>query len=306
MSRNKGIGELWKSVQAVDRAAVRRRVAALKRDYPDATRDQLHNRLVYAKCLQAGTVGAVTGVTAIVPVVGRVAGVVLGSLADATVVTTLQAELVAETFVLYDFELPEQAERMAVVAVAATNFGATAVSAEVARSVAKQAGAWLGRGVARRALPIASIATSAAGNVGVTYLVGMRAQALCTMRDQPVDDWGDLLRGITSIDERKVMQWAGKAASAAIEALGATATSMLSRLNALVQPARTMVITATRRAKPAAKRGAAPKSAAAKRAAAAKKTTAASPRKRAPAKPAGKAAARGAARKPTPRRGKSG
>jgi uncharacterized protein (DUF697 family) len=273
MSRNddkgRGLTDMWRSVKAVDRAAVRRRVADLKRDFPRASKETLHKKLVYAKCMQAGAVGAVTGVTSIVPVIGRVAGVVMGSLADATVVTTLQAELVAETFTLYDYDLPEHAEHMAVVAVAATNFGATAISAEIARNIAKGAAQFLGKNVARRALPIASIATSAASNVGVTYLIGMRAQALCTARDLPPDDLPDLLRQVTNIDERKLVEWAARAARDGVEQLGNTAASWLARLNELARaPKRLIVQTRSTRSSGGAKK------AGTKRASSAKKATA--------------------------------
>ena len=307
MSRNDGKGrgltDLWRSVKAVDRAAVRKRVADIRRENPRASKETLHKKLVYAKCMQAGAVGAVTGVTSIVPVIGRVAGVVMGSLADATVVTTLQAELVAETFTLYDYDLPEHAEHMAVVAVAATNFGATAISAEVARNIAKGAAQFLGKNVARRALPIASIATSAASNVGVTYLIGMRAQALCTARDLPPDDLPDLLRQVTNIDERKLVEWAARAARDAVEQMGNTAASWLGRLNDLARaPKRLIVQTRTTRKSTAAKKASEThKSSVAKKAA----TTRSAPAKRATKRPVSKKTAGKATKRSTTQAPKS-
>src|SRR5262245_28216313 len=115
--------ELWRNVDAVDNEAARARVAALRKRWPKDSNDELHRKLVQAKCLQAGAVAAAGNLLGSVPLVGRALGPLVGTFADATVVTTLQAELVVETFILYGVELPERAERMTVAAIAATNVG---------------------------------------------------------------------------------------------------------------------------------------------------------------------------------------
>ena len=225
--------QLWQGIEAVDRAAVRQRIARLKRDNRGVSLDRLHQRLVYSKCVQAGAIGAVTELTGFLPLVGRLAGSVLGPLADAALVTTLQAELVAETFALYGVDLPESSERMAVFAIAATNIGANVVGARVVSVVASQAARVVGGTIARRALPLASIATVAATNVAVTYATGMRAQALCKMRDSTIDDWPELLGKVTMIDTRKLTKLATSSASAAIEQVGEVSRSLLARLRAM-------------------------------------------------------------------------
>ncbi len=269
-------GELWGHVDKLDRAAVRSRVAAIRRHNPGLSRDGIHRKLVYAKCVQAGVVGGISGMAGLVPVLGKVAQTVLGPIADAALVTTLQAELVAETLALYDVDLPDHAERMAVLAVAATNIGAAAVSKEAAQAVAKQAARIIGGTLAKRAMPIAGIVTTAAANIGVTYLIGMRAQALAKMKDAPLEDWPDLIRGVTSLDERKLARWAADAAKNAIDSVAHTTTGWLSKLNSYVRPmipgtSRSVRVvpkkaSAKPRRKPAAKRPTAPRKRAAKRA----------------------------------------
>lgn len=229
-------GDLMGHVARLDRATLRSRVAALRRKHPGLSKDALHRKLVHAKCLQAGMIGAVSGMAGLVPVLGKVAQNVLGPIADAALVTTLQAELVAETLALYDVDLPEHVERMALMTVAATNMGAAAVSKEAAKAVARQAARLVGGTIAKRAMPIAGIATTAAANIGITYLIGMRAQALAKMKDAPIEDWPDLIRNVTSLDERKLARWAADAAKDAIDDVGATATGWLARLNEYVRP----------------------------------------------------------------------
>ncbi|HET9482529.1 MAG TPA: hypothetical protein VFO79_01110 [Xanthomonadales bacterium] len=282
-------GDLMGHVAKLDRAGLRSRVAALRRDHPKLSKDGLHRKLVHAKCIQAGLIGGVAGMAGLVPVLGRMAQTVLGPIADAALVTTLQAELVAETLALYEVDLPDDAERMAILAVAATNMGAAAVSKQAAKAVAHQAARLVGGTIAKRAMPIAGIVTTAAANIGVTYLIGMRAQALAKMKDAPLEDWPDLIRGVTSLDERKLARWAADAARSAIDEVSDTALGWLSKLNGYVRPmipgtSRSKRVEPTRAkprrkraakpaakratpAKPAAKRSTAPRKATAKRAA---------------------------------------
>lgn len=295
-SKQPASGTFWGHANKVDIRSVRARVAALKREHPQLSRDTLHRNLVHAKCLQAGMIGAVSGLAGLIPVLGRAAQTLLGPLADAALVTTLQAELVAETLEIYDVVLPEHAQRMAVMAVAATNVGAAAVSKQAALVVTHQAARLIGGSLARRALPIAGIVTSAAANIGITYLIGMRAQKLARMKDAPIEDWPDLIRGVTSLDERKLARWAADAARAGIDQVADTATGWLSKLNDYVRP----MIPGTRHSKRVVAKKAGPRKRRPARAAdrptatapanASRKTTAkrAASKRSAPSKPAAK------------------
>jgi uncharacterized protein (DUF697 family) len=226
--------ELWHAIEATDRPAVRRRIAEFKRDNPGVGRDELHKRLVYAKCLQAGLIGAVSGLTEIIPGVGRVIGLALGPLADATLVSALQAELVAETFALYGVELPHQLERMAVLGIAATNIGAKQAGVHAAKAIGRRALQLPGGRLLGVALPLAGIATNAAANIAVTYAIGMRSRALCRMKDASLEDWPNLLREVTMIDERRLARWAGEAASAAFDQVTNVTRTWLDRLGEFV------------------------------------------------------------------------
>jgi hypothetical protein len=192
---------------------------------------------VQNKCIQAGIVGALSSATGMLPGVGRIIGTALGSLADAGIVTTLQAELVVETFLLYEVRLPHAAEQAAVVTIAAANLG----TKEIGRAVAAQLAETLSRSMAgrliARALPLANVATSAATNVALTYAVGQRAQALARMKDARLDEWPDLMRQLTSFDERRLTDWATSAARQAVGAVAESTANWRNRLAALVPDA---------------------------------------------------------------------
>jgi len=226
--------ELWKALRKADRKAAKARVVALRRRLPDADNDELHRLLVQSKCLQAGAYGALSAVVELVPGVGRLAGVFLGPAIDIGTVTALQSELVIETFALYEVELGDAGERFAILAIAATNVGATHASSMVAKLLKRYAGAVIGDFVLKRALPIAKIATVATKNIALTYAIGMRAEAVAKFRDADLEEWPKLMRQVTNIDESTLVEWATSAARTAIDQVQESAKSWVGRVTGLL------------------------------------------------------------------------
>ena len=225
---------LWKSMRKSDRKAAKERVAALRKRLPDAELEELHRLLVQSKCLQAGAIGALSAVVELVPGAGKLAGVFLGPVIDTATVTALQAELVLETFALYDLDLGDAGERFAILAIAATNVGATHASSIVAKLLKRYAGALIGGFVLKRALPIAKIAPVATKNIALTYAIGMRAQAVARFRNAELDEWPKLMRQVTNIDESTLVEWATSAARTAIDQVQDSARSWVGRVTSLL------------------------------------------------------------------------
>ena len=226
--------ELWKALRKADRKAAKARVAALRKRLPDADLEELHRLLVQSKCLQAGAIGALSAVVELVPGAGKLAGVFLGPVIDVGTVTALQSELVIETFALYEVELGDAGERFAILAIAATNVGATHASSIVAKLLKRYAGALVGGFVLKRALPIAKIATVATKNIALTYAIGMRAQAVAKFRDADLEEWPKLMRQVTNIDESTLVEWATGAARTAIDQVQESAKSWVGRVTGLL------------------------------------------------------------------------
>jgi len=221
---------LWDAMRRTDRALARKRVARLQAAFPDASRERLFKLLVRNKCLQAGAIGAVTAITGAIPGISRMAAFALGPLADSALVSALQAELVVEIFALYDMEMPEHGERIAILAIAATNLGADEIAREASRWMTQRAGNLVGARWLRRAWPIANIGTAAATHIAVTYAIGTRTRTVCQIRDATVSDWPDLFRKVAMIDQNTMMNWAGKAARTAIEQATENARSWSQRI----------------------------------------------------------------------------
>lgn len=226
--------ELWKALRKADRKAAKARVAALRKRLPDAELEELHRLLVQSKCLQAGAIGALSAVVELVPGAGKLAGVFLGPVLDVGTVTALQSELVLETFALYEVDLGDAGERFAILAIAATNVGATHASSIVAKLLKRYAGALVGGFVLKRALPIAKIATVATRNIALTYAIGMRAQAVARFRDADLEEWPKLMRQVTNIDESTLVEWATGAARTAIDQVQESAKSWVGRVTGLL------------------------------------------------------------------------
>lgn len=226
--------ELWKAMRKADRKGAKARVLALRKRLPDADNEELHRLLVQSKCLQAGAIGALSAVVELVPGAGKLAGVFLGPMIDISTVTALQSELVLETFALYDVELGDAGERFAILAIAATNVGATHASSIVAKLLKRYAGAVIGGFVLKRALPVAKIATVATKDIALTYAIGMRAQAVAKFRDADLEEWPKLMRQVTNIDESTLVEWATSAARTAIDQVQESAKSWVGRVTGLL------------------------------------------------------------------------
>jgi hypothetical protein len=225
---------LWKAMRKADRQAAKDRVAALRKRLPDAPLEELHRLLVQSKCLQAGAIGALSSVVELVPGAGKLAGVFLGPVIDIGTVTALQSELLLETFALYDVELGDAGERFAILAIAATNVGATHASSIVAKLLKRYAGALIGGFVLKRALPVTRIATVATKNIALTYAIGMRAQAVARFRDADLEEWPKLMRQVTNIDESTLVEWATSAARTAIDQVQESTRSWVGRVTHLL------------------------------------------------------------------------
>jgi hypothetical protein len=208
---------LWDAVTHADRDAAAARVARLRKANPKATTEALHKMLVRSKCLQAGAVGALSALTSAIPGVGRLASFALGALADTALVSVLQAELVIETFVLYEFELPAGAEKMAVLGIAATNIGADEIAKRTGQIIAETLGKGLAARLLIKAWPLAKIGTAAATNIAVTYAIGNRAQKLCKLRETSVGQWPEVMRSAVMISPTQLTDWATKSARTAMD-----------------------------------------------------------------------------------------
>jgi uncharacterized protein (DUF697 family) len=180
-------------------------------------RERRFNLIVQTACLKAGTAAAISTITRKVPLLGKLAPVVLGSMAETVALGKIQQQLVREILELYELELTEPEERGVILLATAASIGAQQLSKRTVDELVSRLGGMLYRPVLARILPLASMGTEIAASVASTYAVGKRAQALCLLPGTGVRNLGELLRGLSGIDQTLLYKWSAEALGLAIK-----------------------------------------------------------------------------------------
>jgi hypothetical protein len=197
------------------KAATARRSAASRPQTP-AERDRRFNMMLQTACLKAGSAAAITAITAKVPLLGRLAPVLIGTVTESLALGRIHQQLVRDTLDLYDLELSELEERGVILLATAGNLGAQQLSKAMTEQIVKQLGGRYLSLLATRALPIASLMSEVAAAIASTYAVGKRAQALCNLPGTGARNLSELLRGLSGIDQRRLFAWSGEALKLAL------------------------------------------------------------------------------------------
>lgn len=150
------------------------------------------------------------------PLLGRLAPTLLGPLAETVALAQVQRQLVTAIIELYEVELSDPETRGVVLLATATNIGAQQLSKRSMDAILKQFGEGLIGTVAARVLPMATILAEITAAVASTYTVAKRAQALCKLPGTGAGNLADLLRGLSGIDQQRLLSWSGEAFRLAI------------------------------------------------------------------------------------------
>ena len=180
-------------------------------------RERRFNLILQTACLKAGTAAAIKTITSKVPLLGKLAPVVLGSVAESVALGKIQQQLVRDVLQLYELELTDAEERGVILLSTAANIGAQQLSKHTVEQLIKQFAGLLYRPVLARVLPIAALVTDIAASVASTYAAGKRAQALCMLPGTGARNLGELLGGLSGIDQTRLFKWSGEALTLAIK-----------------------------------------------------------------------------------------
>lgn len=176
-----------------------------------AERDRRFNLLLQTACLKAGSAAAITAITNRLPLLARLAPMLLGTVTEAMALGRIHQQLVRDILDVYDLDLTELEERGVILLATAANLGAQQLSKTMVEQIVKQLGGRYLRPIAARALPLASLVTEIATAIASTYTVGKRAQVLCSLPGSGARNLADLLRGLTGIDQHRLFSWSGEA-----------------------------------------------------------------------------------------------
>ncbi len=210
-TRAKSAGKAAAKASTTTRTRSARGGAESRRPRTAAQREASFDALVRGACLKAGTAAAISSITGRVPLLGRLAPTVLGPLAETVALAQVQKQMVAEIVELYEVALSEPEMRGVVLLATATNIGAQQLSKRSMDAILKQFGEGLIGTVAARVLPMATILAEITAAVASTYTVAKRAQALCRLPGTGAGNLADLLRGLSGIDQQRLLSWSGEA-----------------------------------------------------------------------------------------------
>lgn len=217
---------LFGVISDVDIDAATERVEEFKKKYPGASPPELAQKLIREKIQRTGAVGAVTSGAGLIPGIGTAAAVTLGVAADIGATFKLQSELVLEIARAYDYPLTEEEKQRIVMLITGLSAGTSALARRAGQAATLKIGEKFAEKAIIKALPVIGVAASAGTNVLSTYIIGQRADAYFRLGPEAVGSWGDSLRAISGVDERKVTGWlaeSGKATGAVVAQAGRTA-----------------------------------------------------------------------------------
>ncbi len=197
-------------INDADAEAAAETVTKLQKSYPDASADEIVERLIKRKCLQAGAVGAVTSGAAMIPGLGTFAAMTFGVATDIGMTFKLQAELTLEIAYAFDHVLDENEKQKIILTITGISAGSQAALQKVGKEIAQKATADLAQKSIVKAIPFLGVAASAGMNIVTTYIIGRRAQAYFTLGPDQMENWADGLRAISGVDEQKLVDWLGE------------------------------------------------------------------------------------------------
>lgn len=210
---------IFGAVSDVDIEAATRRVETLRQEYPQATPQELAQKLIREKCQRTGAVGAVTSGAGLIPGIGTAAALTLGVAADIGATFKLQAELVLEIAAVYNYPLTDEEKQRVVMLITGLSAGTNALARKAGQAASVKIGEKFAEKTILKALPVVGVIASAGTNVLSTYIIGQRADAYFRLGPEAVGSWSDSLRAISGVDERRIGSWladSGKATGAAI------------------------------------------------------------------------------------------
>jgi hypothetical protein len=246
---DKALDRLIGKLDEKDRRAAAKRVEKLRVKNPAADTQTIADLLIKRKCRRTAVVGAITAAPATIPGLGTLTSLVLGSSVDLAISAGLLAELVLELAACHGVQMSPSEERAAILMVTGLGAGANKLVQSAGRRVAGKASERLAQKSVARALPVIGIGAAAGANMVSTYLIGRRANAYFVYGPDRAEDWGESLRAVTGVDERKMVSWMNEAAESTRTLLGNRARASRDAVITVAQSSGALVVEQASRAR---------------------------------------------------------
>jgi hypothetical protein len=194
-------GMLRGPTEADVQAAVAR-VGALRAAQPGLSTDELVRRVIARTARRSAAVGAATAGTALVPGLGTLAALTIGTATDVGATLRLQTQMVLDIAVLRGATLSTQEARNVVLLVAGVSSASTTLLNRAGRVAARRVGERFTARWILRAVPVVGMVSSSGTNALATRVIGRRADAYFSLGAEAMGDWAESVRAVVGIDER--------------------------------------------------------------------------------------------------------
>ncbi len=198
---------LMNAIDEADEEAALLRVDDLRDRYPDASSADLVEILIRQKCLKSGTIGAATSGISIIPFIGTLTAITLGTAADIGWTFILQVELVLEIAAVHGRCLNDQEKRTVVTTVTGISAGANSLISRASTQMIERMTEEMLERTVFKGIPVVGAVVTAGTNMIMTYVVGQRADAYFKLGPKEVGDWNESVRAITGVDRQKIIAW---------------------------------------------------------------------------------------------------
>jgi hypothetical protein len=192
-----------------DVQAAVRRVEGLRTARPAASADDLVRVVIAGTARRSAMVGAATAGTALVPGLGTIAAMTIGTAADVGASLRLQAQMVLDIAVLRGVALSPQEARNVVLLVAGVSSASTAALNRIGRTASLRLGERVAARWLVRAVPLLGMVSSSGTNALATRVIGRRADAYFSLGPAAMGDWNESVRAVVGVDERPLRRRLG-------------------------------------------------------------------------------------------------
>jgi hypothetical protein len=179
------------------------RVAELRAGAGVRPTDELVRQVIARTARRTAAIGAASAGAALVPGVGTLAAMTLGTATDVGATLRLQARMVLDIAVLRGAALTPEQARNAVLLVAGVSSASTFALKRAGRGAALRLGERVTARWLLRAVPVVGMLSSSGTNALATHVIGKRADAYFSLGPDALRDWRASVRAVAGIDERR-------------------------------------------------------------------------------------------------------
>jgi hypothetical protein len=172
------------------------RVRTLREAGSGRSTDALVRDVIARTARATAVVGAASAGSALVPGIGTLSALTLGTAADVGATLRLQARMVLDIAVLRGADLSGDRARYATLLVAGVSSTSTMALNRLGRLAARRLGERVTSRWLLRAVPVVGMLSSSGTNALATHVIGRRADAYFSLGPEALNDWRASVRAV--------------------------------------------------------------------------------------------------------------